>query len=76
MAYLDEHQLLSDRQDAFRKRHSCKIQLTIVLNDFVKILDKRGQIDTFILDFKKTFDTPPHELHKRKLSGMALMERH
>ena len=39
-------------------------QLTTVINDWAKILDNRGQVDTFILDFEKAFDTPPHELLK------------
>ena len=59
MAHLDEHKLLSVRQHAFRKGHSCKTQLTTVINDWAKILDNRGQVDTFILDFEKAFDTPP-----------------
>ena len=66
MAHLDEYKLLSDRQHAFRKGHSCETQLTTVINDWAKILDNRGQVDTFILDFKKAFDTPPHELLKSK----------
>ena len=33
IAHLDEYQLLSDRQHAFRKRHSCETQLTTVIND-------------------------------------------
>ena len=49
MAHLDEYQLLSDRQHAFRKRHSCETQLTTAINDWVKILDKGRQVDTFIL---------------------------
>ena len=57
MAHLDEHQLLSDRQHAFRKRHSCETQLTTVIYDWVKILNKGGQVDTFILDFEKAFDS-------------------
>ena len=52
---------------AFRKRHSCETQLTTVINDWSKILDNGGQVDTFILDFEKAFDTPPHELLKSKL---------
>ena len=67
MAHLDEHELLSDRQHAFRKWHSCETQLTTVINDWAKILDKKGQVDTFKLDFEKAFDTPPHELLKSKL---------
>ena len=53
MAHLDEHELLSDRQHAFRKWHSCETQLATVINDRAKILDKKGQVDTFVLDFEK-----------------------
>ena len=72
MAHLDEHKLLSDRQHAFRKRHSCETQLITVINDWAKILDNGGQVDTFILDFEKAFDTPPHELLKCKLYGYGI----
>ena len=67
MAHLDEHKRLSDRQHAFRKRHSCETQL----NDWAKILDNGGQVDTFILDFEKAFASP-HELLKCKLYGYGI----
>ena len=35
-------------------------------------MDKGGQVDTFIVDFKKAFDTPPHELLKTKLFGYSI----
>ena len=60
MGHLDQYNLLSDKQHAFRKWHSCETQLITVINDSAKILDKKGQVDTFILDFEKAFDTPPH----------------
>ena len=41
MAHLDGYKLLLDRQHAFRKRHSCETQLTTVINDWAKILDKK-----------------------------------
>ena len=72
MAHLDEYKLLSDRQHAFRKGHSCETQLPTVINDLAKILDNRGQVDTFILDFEKAFDTPPHELLKSKLFSYGI----
>ena len=72
MDHLEKHSLLSDRQHAFKKKHSCKIQLVTVINDWAKILDKGGQVDTFILDIEKAFDTPPHELLKCKLFGYGI----
>ena len=41
MDHLDEHELLLDRQHAFRKWHSCETQLTTVINDWAKIFDKK-----------------------------------
>ena len=35
-------------------------------------MDNGGQVDTFILDFEKAFDTPPHELLKCKLYGYGI----
>ena len=72
MDHPEKHSLLSDRQHAFRKKYSCETQLVIVTNDWAKILDKGGQVDTFILDFEKAFDTPPHELLKCKLFGYGI----
>ena len=40
------------------KKHGCETQLITVINDWAKILEKGGQVDTFILDFGKAFDTP------------------
>ena len=58
MADLYENKLLSDKQHAFMKWHSCETQLATVINDWAKILDNKGQVDTFILDFEKAFETP------------------
>ena len=45
--------------------------MTTVINDWPKILDNGGQVDTctFILNFETAFDTPSHELLKSKLFG-------
>ena len=72
MVHLYLHNLLSDKQHAFRKWNSCETQLTTVINDWAKILDKKGQVDTFILDFEKPFDIPPHELLKNKVLSYGI----
>ena len=35
-------------------------------------MDKMDQVGTFILDFEKAFDTPPHELLKSKLFSYGI----
>ena len=74
MSHLDHHNLLSDRQHAFRKSPTCETQLATVIDDCAKILDNQSQVDTctFILDFEKAFDTPPHELLKSKLFSYGI----
>ena len=52
--------------------HSCETHLNTVINDWAKILDNGGQVDTLILDFEKTFDTPPHELLKGEMFGCGI----
>ena len=42
MAHLDEHKLLSEKQHAFRKWHSCETQLITVIDDWAKNLDNQG----------------------------------
>ena len=76
MTQLDGYKLLSDRQHAFRKGHSCETQLTTVINDWAKILDNKGPVDTFILDFEKTFDTPLMSSSKVNCLAMVLVARH
>ena len=49
-----------------------KQALATVKNDWAKILDNKGQVDTFILDFEKAFDTPQHELLKSKLFSYGI----
>ena len=43
-----------------------------MIDDWAKVLDNHGQVDTFILDFVKAFDTPPHELLKSKLFSYGI----
>ena len=41
MAHLDEYRLLSEKQHAFRKWHSCKTQLITMIDNWAKILDNQ-----------------------------------
>ena len=74
MAYLDEYKLLSDRQHAFRKRHSCETQLTTVINDWAKILDNRILEERLKHSYwiLKRHLIPPNELLKSKLFSYGI----
>ena len=67
MKHFEANKILTDKQHAFRKSRSCETQLINVVNDWAKSLDMGLQIDSFVLDFEKAFDTVPHELLKSKL---------
>ena len=64
----DSKHLRSDRQHAFR------LKLITVINDWAKILDIGGQVDTFILDFEKAIHPRMNYLNASCM-GMVLVER-
>ncbi|PIK35151.1 putative RNA-directed DNA polymerase from mobile element jockey-like [Apostichopus japonicus] len=72
MEHFQNNNILSAKQHAFRKYHSCETQLVSVINEWASSLDQRKQVDVFILDFEKAFDTVPHELLKSKLYTMGV----
>ena len=68
MSLLKEiYKLLSDWQHAFSKSQSRETQYATVIDDWAKIFDNQGQVDTLILDFEKAFENPPLELFRSKL---------
>ena len=75
MSHSDEHKPLSDRQHGFRKSHGCETQLATVIDDWTKILDNQGQIDTFILDFEKLLTLLRINFLKANCSVMELVGR-
>ena len=72
MHHLEQHDILSDRQHAFRRYHSWVTQLCFVIDDWASSLDQGLQTDAFVLDFAKAFDSVPHERLKMKLSSYGI----
>ena len=68
MNHLNEHNILSDNQHAFRKRRSCESQLVLTVNDLAKNLDTNTSTDVLALDFSKAFDVIPHKRLIQKLN--------
>ena len=72
VAHFTDNHLYSDCQHGFRKQRSCVTQLLEVMEDITLLLDKNQEIDILYLDFKKAFDTVPHERLLRKLSAYGI----
>ena len=72
-AYLDNKKVISDRQHGFVSGRSCLTNLLEVFEDWTKSLDEGYGIDVIYLDYKKAFDTVPHQrlLQKLQLFGFG-----
>ena len=75
MAHLDEHKPLSNRQHAFRKKHSCETQLITVINDWAKILDKAGRLTLSVWTPRKLSTHPLMNCLNISYMAMALVGR-
>ena len=67
MGHLDEYDVLTDLQHAFRKGRSCETQLILTVNELSKALDNGKQVDCVLLDFAKAFDKVSHKRLLAKL---------
>ena len=72
MSHLDKHNIITSRQHAFCKFHSCETQLCNVTHDLAKNIDDGKQTDIFKLDFEKAFDTVLLEQLKSKHHGHGI----
>ena len=64
------------KQHAFRKWHSCETQLSTVIDDWAKILDNQGQVDSLPLYWilKKSLTLPLMNSLKANCLAMELEE--
>ena len=71
MKFLHSNNLISCSQFGFLKGRSTTLQLLNMLDTVTLNLDNKTPIDVVLLDFKKAFDTVPHErlLHKLHYYG-------
>ena len=61
------YKLLSDSRFGFRKNRSTILQLLTVMEEWTIALDNNKQVDTVYLDFRKAFDSMPHNRLIKKL---------
>ena len=72
--HMDKQDLYSTSQHGFRKKRSCITQLLEVMDNFTYmiLIEKGYDIDVVYLDFKKAFDSVPHERLLNKLSAYGI----
>jgi len=70
--HLVNNNLLSDEQYGFCEGRSCVLQLLNTIYDWLCQIDNNVPVDAIYLDFKKAFDTVPHERLLTKLHGYGV----
>ena len=71
--HLEINNLSNDRQYGFRSRRSCTLQLLEVADQWSRALDYGKPIDSIYLDFRKAFDSVPHDKLIQKLKATGIM---
>ncbi|BHF74023.1 hypothetical protein SprV_0401710700 [Sparganum proliferum] len=71
MQFLEQHHL-SDAQHGFRSGRSCPTNLLFTLERWTKARDEGNVVHAICIDFKKAFDSVPHQrlLHKLRNAGI------
>ena len=72
MTFMKEHNIMRDEQHGFRQGRSCVTQLLQIMEMWTKMLEEGADIDVIYLDFRKAFDSVPHQrlLKKAKAHGI------
>ena len=70
--HLIDNKLLSDSQFGFCQGRSCVSQLLVTLFDWMSDLDDHIPVDVAYLDFRKAFDSVPHQRLLKKLEGYGI----
>ena len=70
--HLDAHELLSDKQWGFRKGRSTEGLLMRLTENWKRKIDDGKIVGVVFIDFKKVFDTVPHEVLSYKLQAVGI----
>lgn len=75
MNYIDENDLLSRYQSAYRNNHSCETALNLVLANWKEMGEKGDTILAVFLDLKRAFETIDRKRLLTKLSKLGFSHR-
>ncbi|BHF61917.1 hypothetical protein SprV_0100489700 [Sparganum proliferum] len=72
MRFSEQHHLLSNAQHGFRRGRSCLTNLLYCLEQWTRAIDEGNVVHVAYIDFKKAFDSVPHQLPLYKLSRIGV----
>jgi len=75
MVIFNEEDIVSNKQHAFVKGRSCLTNLLKVFEHWTRCLDEDYGIHVIYLDYRKAFDTVPHQRVVTKLKHMGVGDR-
>ena len=67
VSYMENNNLLSNKQHGFRKKRSCLTQLIDHVDHILKALNSGDEVDTIYLDYAKAFDKVDQQILINKL---------
>ena len=73
LAYVQEHKLLNTSQHGFLPRKSCLTALLESLEIITDLIDSGKPVDVLYLDFRKAFDSVPHQRLLTKLKSYGIV---
>ena len=73
--HLELNNLFSEHQHGFTSKKSCQSNLLESLEEWSEALDNDLDLDIIFLDFKKAFDTVPHERLIKKLKSYGIVSK-
>ena len=72
MIHLQINNLLSQQQHGFVTGKSCMTNLIETIDDWTQALEEDSSLDAIYMDFKKAFDTVPHQRLLRKIQATGI----
>ena len=70
LQHLEDNQMLTEKQSAYRINHSCETALIKIFDDIMTDVDRDTSVVVTLLDFSSAFDTINHELMVSKLEHL------